>query len=388
MWKQSSRFTLSYGMRWEPASAPSSDATPDARLWNTTYGNFAPRAGFAYQLIDYNKGDFLLRGGVNVFYDHGQDRSGDVFTNSIPFISGSAVLSSSTTQSLPLLSFDPHLKLPYSINWNVVLEKSVGSAQYVNVAYLASSGKRLLHTETLFDQDPDFPFLRLTTNRASSDYRALNVTFGRRMRDGFAALVSYTWSRSTDNAIRDSDRSIIMTSANPELDFGPSDFDREHELTGFLSYDLPAPFSKGPGNKLLRNWHVDSIVSARSAKPHEVYLIFPTSIGVAYFRPDGVSRNSSRGFPFYQTDLALRRKFNFTDEFGLQVQTDAFNLFNHSNFEDPLGNDLVLGSQLRPNSAFGQLTSLAGRGLWGGGFGSFYDRGGARTLRFSLKLVF
>lgn len=404
MWKQSSRLTLSYGLRWEPGPAPSSDqalgvdqvqdpstlklAAPGTRLWNTTFGNFAPRAGFAYQLTDYSKGDFLLRGGVSVFYDHGQDRSGDVFTSSIPFVSGSALLNSTTTQALPLLAFDPELKLPYSINWNVVLEKSVGSKHYVNVAYFASSGKRLLQTETLFEQNPAFPFLRLTTNEASSDYRALNLTFGRRLTNRFAWHVAYTWSHSTDNVIHDSDRSIIMTSVNPELDFGPSDFDREHELLGFISYDLPAPFAKGLGNQMLRNWHVDSIFCARSAKPFNVYLMFPTSIGVAYFRPDTEDRNNLRGFPLYQTDLSLRRKFNFTDEFGLQVQADAFNLFNHANFEDPIGNDLVVGTSSRPNSGLGQSTSLAGRNSWNGGFGAFYDRGGARTLRFSLKLVF
>ena len=437
-WKKSSRFSLSYGMRWDPAPAPSSDqvpavdqvqdpttlklAAPRTRLWNTTIGNFAPRAGFAYQLIDPNKGDFLLRAGVGMFYDRGQDRSGDVFTNSIPFVSGSAVLNSTSAQGLPLLAFDPGLKLPYSINWNVVLEKSVGSSQFVNVGYLASSGKRLLGTETFFDQNPDFSFLRLTTNRAGSDYRALNVTFGRRYRNGLIGLASYTWSHSTDNVIHDSERSIIMTSVNPELDFGPTDFDREHEFTGYVSYDLPAPFSSGFGNTVLRNWHVDSFFNARSAKPVNVYYMFPTSIGVAYFRPnivDGaslfvsdptapggrrinpsafvipaalqqgtLSRNSLRGFPLYQIDLALRRKFNFTDEFGLQFQADAFNLFNHVNFEDPLANDLVVGTSLRSNSAFGQSTSLVGRSLWGGGFGSFYDRGGARALRFSLKLVF
>lgn len=404
MWKQSSRLTLSYGLRWEPGPAPSSDqatavdqvqdptklklTAPGTRLWNTTFGNFAPRAGFAYQLIDYSKGDFLLRGGVSVFYDHGQDRSGDVFTSSIPVVSGSAHLNSTTTQALPLLVFDPELKLPYSINWNVVLEKSIGSQHYVNLAYLASSGKRLLQTDTLFDQNPDFPFLRLTTNRASSDYRALNLTFGRRLVNRLAWLGSYTWSHSTDNVIHDSDRSIIMTSVNPELDFGPSDFDREHELVGFISYDLPAPFAKGLRNQVLRNWHVDSIFYARSAKPFNVYVMFPTSIGVAYFRPDTVDRNNLRGFPLYQTDLSLRRKFNFTDEFGLQVQADAFNLFNHANFEDPLAIDLVVGTPSRPNLAFGQSTSLAGRGSRNGGFGSFYDRGGARTLRFSLKVVF
>jgi hypothetical protein len=97
-----------------------------------------------------------------------------------------------------------------------------------------------------------------------------------------------------------------------------------------------------------------------------------------------LARNSLLGFPFYQVDLGLRRKFNFSESIGLQVQADAFNLFNHANFEDPVGNDLVTGGSL----AFGQSTSLSGRSLYGGGFGSFYSFGGARTMRFSVKLLF
>jgi hypothetical protein len=93
-----------------------------------------------------------------------------------------------------------------------------------------------------------------------------------------------------------------------------------------------------------------------------------------------------RGFPLYQVDLALRRKFNFSEAVALQVQADAFNVFNHANFEDPLGNDLVVGRNT--NLAFGQSTSMSGRSLSGGGFPSFYGTGGPRTLRFSLKLLF
>jgi len=179
-----------------------------------------------------------------------------------------------------------------------------------------------------------------------------------------------------------------LTSVDPEIDRGPSDFDVRHHLDGFISYELPAPFSQGLGNTVLRNWAVDSIFNARSAKPFNGFLLIPTSTGVALFRPDDVARNSSRGFPFYQVDLALRRKFHFTDSFILQAQADAYNLFNHPNLEDPHGHDLILGTPFRPNFGFGQSTSLSGRSLSSGGFPSFYGMGGAHTLRFSLKLVF
>ncbi len=428
-WRQSSRLTLTYGLRWELAPPPSTNdlqpfavdqvndpstlklAAPGSSLWKTTFLNFAPRAGVAYQLSNSSGRELVLRGGVGILYDLGQDRSGDIFANSIPFVSGAS--------DLPLLAYDPHLKLPYVINWNVTLQRNLGPLQTLSATYLGSSGKRLLHTATLLDKNPDFSFLRLTTNRGNSDYRALQVKFDRPPRNGVAALVSYTLSRSMDNVAEDSTRRAIMASLDAQADRGPSDFDIRHQLTGYLSYELPSLMSHGLGNKLLRNWALDSIFNARSAKPLNVVYLVPTSFGMAYLRPDivdgaslyvsdpavaggrrinaaaflvpsslqqgNLSRNSLRGFPLYQVDLALRRRFSFSEQLALKVQADAFNVFNHANFEDPLGNDLVAGNQ---TLAFGQSTAMRGRSLSSGGFPSFYSFGGARTLRFSVKLEF
>jgi hypothetical protein len=232
----------------------------------------------------------------------------------------------------------------------------------------------------LLDQNPAFDFLRVTTNRGKSDYDALQLKFERPFANSFGTLVSYTLSRSRDNLTDDSARRVVMAGFN----LIPSDFDVRHQLTGFANYELPAPFSSGLGNKLFRNWALDSIFNARSARPLKFVSMLPTSFGVAYRQEDV----SQRGFALYQVDMALRRKFNFSERVGLQFQADAFNVFNQPNFEDPLGNDLVLGSALRHNLAFGHSTSMAGRSLVGGGFPSFYSFGGPRAMRFSLKLTF
>jgi uncharacterized protein YegL len=427
-WQQSGRLKVTYSVRWELAPPPSIDeafavdqvddpatlniVTRASSLWKTTFLNFAPRAGVAYQFFDKTSHELVLRGGVGILYDLGQDRSGDIVANTIPFVSGPG--------ALPLLAFDPQLKLPYVINWNVSLRQGLGTLQDLTASYVSSSGKRLFHTETLLNQNPDFDFLRLTTNRGDSDYRALQITYDRRKTKGFDAFASYTWAQSLDNVSYDSARRVIMTSIDPAFDRGPSDFEIRHQFTGWLSYDLPAPVTRGIGNKLSRNWEVDSIFIARSARPLNVLYMIPTSFGVAYLRPDVVSgnslffsdplvaggrrlnpaafvvpeglqqgnlsRNSLRGFPLYQIDLALRRKFNFSEAIALQIQADAFNVFNHANFEDPSGNDLVIGSDA--NFAFGQSTAMNGRSLSGGGFPSFYSFGGPRTLRLSVKLLF
>ena len=89
-------------------------------------------------------------------------------------------------------------------------------------------------------------------------------------------------------------------------------------------------------------------------------------------------------FPLRQLDLALRRRFALTERMNLQFATDIFNLFNHPNFGDPVGD---LGSGL-----FGRSTAMLGSSLGSNvgsvGLNSAYQTGGPRSIQMSLKLQF
>src|SRR5262249_17998513 len=99
-WRLNSRLTLTYGLRWELNPPPSargkttlaawenvSDpaqialAPSGTSLWKTTYGNFAPRVGLAYQLTE--NGDFVVRAGWGFFYDPGVGQAASL-TSSFP----------------------------------------------------------------------------------------------------------------------------------------------------------------------------------------------------------------------------------------------------------------------------------------------------------------
>ncbi|HEY6802801.1 MAG TPA: TonB-dependent receptor [Pyrinomonadaceae bacterium] len=451
-WKLNNHFTLNYGLRWNLNPAPANHnllavnqiedvanlqlATPGRSLWKTTYANFAPRLGFVFNPTGNNSPSLVFRGGIGINYNAGQEAAGEAFANSYPILTGNSIFNVpfstsvfplANSQTLPLFVFDPNLKLPYTINWSLSMQKSLGATQSISLSYLEAHGRRLLNTQTLLNQNADFPFIRLTSNGASSDYRALQVMFERQLAANFDAYVSYSLARTFDNASDDSAANAFIS--NLANDRGPSDLDFRHVLHGLASYRIPSSFASGLENKLLRNWTFSSIFEAHSGRPLNVVYAFPTSFGFAYVRPNAISgvpvylfdqnaaggrrlnpaafeipaglqqgnlgRNALRGFPLYQVDLALHRKFDFTESVGLVFQVDAFNLLNHPNFEDPLLNDLSLGTRVdpngsfRPNLTFGQSASLAGMSvLNGGAFGAFNGNGGARTLRMSVKLMF
>jgi len=61
-------------------------------------------------------------------------------------------------------------------------------------------------------------------------------------------------------------------------------------------------------------------------------------------------------------DVALRRQFTLTEQSGIQLRIEFFNVLNRPNFGDPIGD---LGSGL-----FGRSTSMLGRSLGSGGAGA------------------
>ena len=242
-------------------------------------------------------------------------------------------------------------------------------------------------------------------------------------------MVSYRWAKSVNDFSEDTAARALFR--NPNLERGPSDFDIRHTLTGYISYELPAPYASGFANLLTRNWSIASVFNVRSAAPVNVVYAVPTSFGFLYVRPDLIAgvplylndpsaaggkrinpaafslpldlrqgtlgRNALRGFPLAQFNLALQRRFKFTEDASLTLSAEADNVFNHPNFATPAGNDASLGTRFAPGSSlsvnptFGQSYTNAARSAWGlagSSFGANYYPGGARTMKLSVKLEF
>lgn len=468
-WRIRPRLTLTYGLRWDVDFGPQGLDGPNfaavdnfnlqdlsgltlaaagAPPYQTTYGNFAPRLGIAYQLSQSQQWQTVVRGGFGMFYDLASSEAGNsigpeypfgsstfVFGGTFPVPPGDALPPPVTPENLTgqglLFSFDPHLKLPYTFQWNVAWEQGLGKQQVISASYIGSSGRRLLQTTQIIAPNPSFGTANLVTNAAGSNYNAMQLQFQRRLSHGIQATASYTWSHSIDDGSAGSIGVIsntLVPTLSPNQNRGPSDFDIRHAFTAGMTYELPTPRINSFVHSMLGGWSLQTVIQARSAPPVTAYdsNFFP---GVAGFfssvRPDIVAgmplylsgppypggkafnpaafvdppsdangnplrqgtlaRNALRAFGASQWDFAIHREFPIRESLKLQFRAEMFNVLNHPIFAPPIG-DLSQPS-------FGLSTQTLNQGFGGstlsnGALNSLFEFGGPRSIQLALNLQF
>src|SRR6266542_1598502 len=299
IWKVTPRLTLTYGLRWElnpPPSVTNADppfaltgvdnpatlafAPRGTPLYKTTYNNFAPRIGVAYQLFQKQGRETMLRGGFGIFYDLGNAAAGGIL-NTFPYLTNkrltnvpfpldeASAMPAPFTTNLPVTGivtgFDPNLKLPRIFQWNLSVEQSIGSSQTVSASYVAAVGRRLIRQDVFFGPNPNFSnAVILIRDTATSDYHAMQLQFQRRLSNGLQALASYTWSHSIDEASGDTN------TAGFDPGRASSDFDIRHSFSSAITYNIPTLSSNALGRAVLGGWSLDTILIARSAAPVNV----------------------------------------------------------------------------------------------------------------------
>ena len=243
-----------------------------------------------------------------------------------------------------------------------------------------------------------------------SYYHALQVTLRKRFSNGLQFGLAYSFSKSIDDQSTDpvgasSGGGLTTTGARTAADIrnwrnerGLSDFDRTHVITTNFVYELPVGrgkpfFGTVPGvvNQVIGGWSVNGLYTYMSGEPFSVYSGVRTNnnshtsraaingaipevkyqpgpgFGPIVFDPgvrdtvlvapppggDGAGRNLFRAAPFNNVDLSLVKRFDISERFKLQFRAEAFNAFNHANFDNP--RDASTGSPAITSSLFGQV---------------------------------
>lgn len=214
------------------------------------------------------------------------------------------------------------------------------------------------------------PYMRTS---ASSSYNSLQTTLQHNSKYA-EFLVGYTFAKSIDNSSAQSDNTNVF---NPRLSRGLSNFDLTHNFV--VSYTAQLPFNNFIGKSgwaeyITKGWAVSGITTLATGLPVTISENDDNSLtginadlpnydptlgklagnhnprtGGHYFNvslfsqePLGQFGNSRRRFfhgpGINNTDLALLRKFSITESSYLQFRAEAFNVFNHAQFNNPTGN--------------------------------------------------
>jgi hypothetical protein len=235
--------------------------------------------------------------------------------------------------------------------------------------------------------------LFVRTHNDRSNYNAATFTLHKRASHGLQFDLNYTFSRSLDQLGGvQNNAGTYATSFNPNLQYGPSLFDRTHVFNAIFNYDLPAgkghkfSFNNTVLDKVIGGWYVSGVFRANSGLPLPVVggdfgggpfansvnmipTVAPSSLGGgAHFGVTGTTFGSSgttnlfsnpdaaaadfrypqigvdgrdgsghplRGMGLWNLDSRLGKTTSFHERYKVEISADFFNLFNHVNFFDP-----------------------------------------------------
>jgi Carboxypeptidase regulatory-like domain/TonB dependent receptor len=428
------KLNLNFGLRYEyfgPLYSPNKDLAvfiPNKGMLIQGNGidsifppdrnNFAPRFGFAYQ--PKADGDLVVRGGIGVFFDQINMNPFLDFRPPIPAADGlqdnpvgPAAVSNLTLNGYnwdavqtggasvfpgvtlcPSLNFNTdagcgvpqangantynvysvnqNFRAPYFFNYNLQVEKSLGSAAVLQLGYVGSEGRKL---STMFNinqlgasptgrfnaQFPNVGSIMQLNSAGTSNYNSLQSTLRIRSFHGLSSQFSYTWAHALD--VMSEYRAVIpLDSYNLKAEYGNGDFDTRHNFTTSLTYDVPGS-SHGP-KILTHGWQVNTLLSFHTGQPFNIagfgfsrpgcdlvgdpfagvsHTFSAAAGGEQWVNPaafncstpttflGNLTRNKFYAPGYGSVDLSVFKNIPVTERLKIQLRAEMFNLLNRIN---------------------------------------------------------
>jgi hypothetical protein len=295
----------------------------EASAYNGDHNNFSPRVGFAWDV--QGNGKTVIRGSGSILHEFVQlagfmSTGGGLGTvptgaqlfvgttqiQNIGTISGAEVTptpsgpnSLSTawqsngatpifanagqlqcTDSAPcsIPAFARNLETPYFETWSLDVQRMLTNNLSLEVGYLGNHGVKLFGlvdvnapplgsggTPTPYGSK--FPYLaniNQMSNLFRSHYNAMQVVLTQRASHGLSFTATYVYSHATDDNSSNDVCCIPLNNANPDLQYGNSDYDLRHHFTVDVTYTLPG--RKSPG-QILEGWEIAGIATLQTGMP-------------------------------------------------------------------------------------------------------------------------
>jgi hypothetical protein len=343
-----------------------------------------------------------------------------------------------TSVGTPNITFFPgDMRLPGAEEFDVVIEHQLWRNTAVSASYIGSVGRFLpigidtnlnpptgtlsytvvngplngqVVTEPLFTgtrPNPAFNTIIKDCSCGISHYNALVLGFNRRMTGGLQFNTSYTYASDTDDLSNGSSgggaASASISSNGPVNPFnfrtenGTSNLEVRNRFVGAVVWQPPYfdHSSSFATRALLSGWTLSLNEIAETGLPYlqtisgnepsglggTISSGGPTG-GKTSTRADFVTKNGNLLPPTVNTDMRIGRMVHFYEHLQAEFSLEAFNLFNHVNYNTATGGAYTTGGTaaaptLTYNSSFGHLTA-ANNGI-------FFT---ARQLQLGAKISF
>ena len=366
-----SNLTLSLGLRHEFVTAPIevngrmaslqelTDATSKlGPPYPTSKNNFGPRVGLAWDPT--GSGKTSIRAGTGMFYNLPvmgrlwdtaaiDYRFATTYTVNNPPNFPHALLSGYTPTLQSTRGFQPDMKTPTSLHWNLEVQRQLFPTVTVQVGYVGShsyhleqapQANRFVGAQMLPDGrkffptglprvNPNFSTIQWLTTPGWSHYDGLQLGFQKRLSRGLHVQAAYTWSKNLSSVDAQYGNEVQGQVVGPmdledlPRDYSLSLFHQAHVFSINGKYQMPWDhlLQSGVAKAALGGWEINSIWRATSGLAHIIAAGFDVARNgdpLAAQRPDlrpGFSNNPTKGVTAGCPGVAAGQKLGTPDLF-------------------------------------------------------------------------